>query len=289
MQSQGSHDAIGLAVRLAASLSDRPLPADAEAKLKGDAPMSGSDRAVIGEAFQDAVRSPRITDAQRQRLKDLIQEVASVIRAPEPPREAEPPPPPVMPASSPAGTNETPELTSPRRWPIMVAAIVLLAGIGAASWLAWSNYRTGRDWQDRAVAAAADVERVGAENDTLEGDIADLEKALKRSEADVRLLERRLSRAANEKARVEDEREQVTAMAERIAEVAVAYDDVASWFSACREEQSNLTSMVFDFESYYLSGQTYLISSQIDRATNTCGTAEQQLADLRSYIASLSP
>lgn len=125
-------------------------------------------------------------------------------------------------------------------------------------------------------------------NNTLEADLDDLGQALQRSEADVHLLEERVSRAADEKARAEDEREEVHAYAERITEIALAYDEVAQWFSACRDEQSVLTTMVFDFESYYLSNQTYLISNQINRANEVCRTAEGSLAALRSYVQALT-
>lgn len=176
----------------------------------------------------------------------------------------------------------------PRRWPWIVVGIVLIGALGTTSTLTWINYQAAENWREQANAAEADVERLQAENGTLEQDLADVREALEDSETDVRSLERRVSRAANEAARAADEREAANAMVERLNEVALAYDNVAEWFRDCRAAQSDLTSMVLNFESYYFANQTYLIDGQIDTVADICGTAEQYLFDLRSYVVALT-
>lgn len=196
-----------------------------------------------------------------------------------------------LPGPSPAPVPTAAQVQSvrnhPRWWPLATAIAVAVVGITAASWVAYDNYQTGLGWQAQYAASEADNDALQAENDTLESDLKATKHALERSEADVVVMEAKVANIANEKARVEDEREHITALAERVAEVADAYDDVAAWFQSCRAEQAALTEMVFDFEAYFYAGQTWRIYEQIDRAGNSCGTAESQLAALRRYVDAL--
>lgn len=266
-----THDAISLAVGLAERLGGHPLPDGTVERLRASDVLAADECEAINQAFDDALTSPRLTAEQRQRFEQLVAQVADAH------------PELVAPVEDDTVDDERPA----PRWLRIVAVAVLSIVLVASSVLAWSNYRTGRDWHVRAQAAEADVDRLVAENDTLEQDLAAATDALERSEADVRLLERRVSQAADLKARAEDEREMATAYAERITEIALAYDEVAQWFSACRQEQSTLTSMVFDFESYYYANQTYLVSNQVSAVTEACSTAESYLADVRRYVQAL--
>lgn len=174
-----------------------------------------------------------------------------------------------------------------RRWGLVLRGVAVGAAVAVPSYLAWFNLDVGQQWQARSVAAEADVASLETENDQLETDLSDLRQVLYSSERDVGRLEERVAELASEKAEVEDERETANAVAERITEVAIAYDEVAEWFQLCRAEQVLLTDMVFDFETYYDWGQTYLISDQIDNAAYACDTAEWRLASLRDYVDAL--
>lgn len=288
---EDGRDPVELAIAFTRRLSDQALPADTAAKLRGERPMSPADRVQVAAGFRGALASPALTGDQRGQLRSLLGSVtrhdpalAAVVDATEAGRTHR------APADSPAARPAA-EPVSPRRrrWPRIVVAAFVVAALGTTSSLAWANYRSGQDWRQRAAAAQADVERLTLANDTLASDLDDLGESLRRSESDVALLEKRASRAGNARARAEDEREMANAYAERITEIALAYDEVAQWFSACRTEQSTLTTMVFDFEDYYVTGQTHLVSNQISRAADTCGTAEGYLADLRAYVQALSP
>lgn len=290
-------DPVALAIAFAERLGGETLPGHAAEKLRGDQPMSSADRVQINHAFQRTLANAALSDQQRDRLRDLINIVTAgypdMADAGSDHGGLPDPHPDLAPERStsdtaPSGLGAARATRRPRRWIWITVAVGLVGALAATSYLAWANYRTGEDWRVRAQAAQADVDRLATANNTLEADLDDLGQALQRSEADVHLLEERVSRAADEKARAEDEREEVHAYAERITEIALAYDEVAQWFSACRAEQSALTTMVFDFESYYLSNQTYLISNQINRANEVCGTAESSLAELRSYVQALA-
>lgn len=314
------HDPVELALAFAQQLGGQGLPPRAGEKLRGDTQMSRADREQIGGAFRRTLASPKLTNGQRNRVRELLEavtsrdpELAVIIDAlePAPPPADAPahigidqsatarstpgdrPPPPPMHAQTPtdmatsSGRNRR-EVPDQRRWPYVALAVTVAAAFAGVSYLAWTNHQSGVAWQQRAAAAQADVDRLTRANESFEADLDELGESLRRSEADVALLEKRTSRAADEKARAEDEREMAHAYAERITEVVVAYDDVAEWFSACRSEQSALTTMVVDFEDYYFAGQTHLIATQINRAADTCMTAERHLSDLRSYVHALN-
>jgi hypothetical protein len=175
-----------------------------------------------------------------------------------------------------------------RRWPMVVAVAVALAAVGSTGYLAWANYQTGEQWRERAAAAETDVDRLVAANDQLETDLDDTRAALVRSETDVAEFEERVAGLANEKARVEDEREHVEAQAERIVEIAIAYDDVASQFQRCVDETNEFTSMMVDADYYYQTGQWYLVSLQASDADRACDAAQSELWTLRSYVDALA-
>lgn len=177
---------------------------------------------------------------------------------------------------------------TPRRWLVVVAVVAVLAGVSVPSYLAHANYRTGQEWKERAAAAEADVETLRGANSRLGDDLDSVQSALRRSERDVDHLEGRVAAVANEKAQAEDEREMMAALAERVAEIAMAYDEVARWFQACRREQATLTSMALDLDSYVYSGRSPVVSGQISRVSQTCDAAETRLTTLRQYVAELA-
>lgn len=197
------------------------------------------------------------------------------------------PPPRAAPAVGPPTSQSEHAREAPRRWPLITAIIIGLAGIGVASWVAYANYQAGLAWAAQYEASEADNDALQAENDMLESDVDRTQQALDRSEADVAVMEARVAQVANEKARVEDEREQVIAMAERIAEVAGAYDVVASKFQACRIETRDFTQMMVDADYYFETYQWHLVSSQARRTDRACADAEASLAALRGYVDEL--
>lgn len=170
---------------------------------------------------------------------------------------------------------------------LLAGSIVAALVLGALGYVAYANYVSGQQWQERAELAGIDVQRLTQERDQLETDVSTVKSALKSSEKDVAQLERRVSLIADEKAQAEDEREGATAYAKRLSEVAVAYDQVATQFQICRSENDRFYEIMLDFEYYYDTGQLNLVDDQARIACGECGAAEGYLKDLRGYVDAL--
>jgi uncharacterized membrane-anchored protein YhcB (DUF1043 family) len=173
------------------------------------------------------------------------------------------------------------------RWQMLVGSIFAAVILGVLGYVAFANHARGQQWQERAELARIDVQRLTQERETLEADLTTVKRALKSSEKDVKKLERRLSQVSDEKAQVEDERENATAYAERLREVAIAYDDAGTLFQICRDENDRWLEMMGDFDYYYHTGQTYLIDDQARTTAEACARADSYLTDLRSDVDAL--
>jgi chromosome segregation ATPase len=171
---------------------------------------------------------------------------------------------------------------------IRAALAVLLVAVVAVSAVGYHNYRTGRQWRERAQLAERDVQRLSEQADERQRQLSDVRAALERSERDVARLERRLAGLADEKARAEDERESATAAAERIAEIAGAYDLVATQFQMCRLESGRFTDLLVDADYYWETGQWTVVTRQAATADAACAEAETRLEELRGYVDALA-
>jgi hypothetical protein len=178
---------------------------------------------------------------------------------------------------------------------LRVLGVALLAvGCGVLGFLVWQNYQRAEEWRasygalqqdhDAALAANEDLSDV---NDELSASVEELSSTLEASEADVARLEQRVSDLAHEKAVVEDEREFIATYAERLAEVSVAYDELAGLFSTCVREQETFTDMMVNFDLYWNTGTTYVVSEQATRTGEVCGSAQGYLIELRRYVDAL--
>lgn len=167
--------------------------------------------------------------------------------------------------------------------PWAMAAFVCALAVTAigAGWVAYRHHETARLWQAQTQVAEEHGALLAARN-------AELEAAFQRSEGDVATLEARVSQTANEKAQVEDEREQMTMVADRFMEISVAYDTVASQFARCIDEQMAWTGMMVDFGLYWSSNSTHLVSQQGAITSEICGGAQASLHGLRDYIDALA-
>jgi chromosome segregation ATPase len=177
-------------------------------------------------------------------------------------------------------------------WITSISVLVVLCGLlGAAAWVNHGN--VGR-WQDTADQAAAErdaaqnlADELSDEVGVLEGHLDEVKEALAVSEGDVADLEGRLGDVANEKALVEDEREAISAAADRIAEVAVAYDDLADLFSECVSAQQEFSNMMVNYEAYWYSGQAYVVEDHARYTGQVCGSAQSFLVEIRRYVNAL--
>lgn len=172
--------------------------------------------------------------------------------------------------------------------PAIALLLALSVVAGAAGFLAWRNQQIGRQWQARALAAERDVERLVERSERLSDELADVRGALDASERDVGSLERRLAGLADEKAQAEDEREFANAAAERIAEIAGAYDAVATQFQVCRYENGVFTDMLAAVTVSSDTAEWAALTEQAATADAACAAAESRLDELRGYVDALS-
>ena len=101
------------------------------------------------------------------------------------------------------------------------------------------------------------------------------QRAITRSEADVRSLERRQRRLANEKAQVEDARAQLALERDAIAEEADVLGNVAAAFVTCKNGLVELLN-------YVLADNDGAAAAIVGRVDGDCEVAEGELS---SYIA----
>ena len=165
----------------------------------------------------------------------------------------------------------------------LVLCFLLLAGAGAAAgYLAFTNKERADLWEARAVDLEGDVaalERVVAERtddlnertddlNAMAAKIVQAERTIARSEADVRSLEQRQRRLANEKAQVEDARA-------ALALQASAMEDVAGAFIECNDG-------LVEYLGYIVEEDYVSASSEYGRINGYCQDAEDRLAQ---YLA----
>jgi chromosome segregation ATPase len=147
-----------------------------------------------------------------------------------------------------------------------------------ASYLAFVNRERADRWETRANALEGDIgdlegqlnQRTSLAND-LAGKVQELQRAVTRSEGDVRGLERRQRKLANEKAQVEDQRAGLVLQAATLQTVAQTY-------SECSGGLSDLLQAVV-YEDYGW------ITANADRIVATCNAAEGQFDDYKSNYA----
>jgi len=161
---------------------------------------------------------------------------------------------------------------------VITLAVLLLVTAAGASYLAFVNRERADRWETRANALEGDIgdlegqlnQRTSLAND-LAGKVQELQRAVTRSEGDVRGLERRQRKLANEKAQVEDQRAGLVLQAATLQTVAQTY-------SECSGGLSDLLQAVV-YEDYGW------ITANADRIVATCNAAEGQFDDYKSNYA----
>ncbi len=107
------------------------------------------------------------------------------------------------PSWPPAGSPPAPAVR--RRWPWVVAVVLLFAVAGAAVGVAWEQRSVAAEWRDRAVALEAQRDEAVDRNRSLERQLGEVVDVVGTSERDVAELEDRVRELAGEKALAEDE------------------------------------------------------------------------------------
>jgi hypothetical protein len=161
---------------------------------------------------------------------------------------------------------------------VITLAVLLLVTAAGASYLAFVNRERADRWETRANALEEDLgglegqlnQRTSLAND-LAGKVQELQRAVTRSEGDVRGLERRQRKLANEKAQVEDQRAGLVLQAATLQTVAQTY-------SECSGGLSELLQAVV-YEDYGW------INANADQIIATCNAAEGEFTDYKNNFA----
>jgi septal ring factor EnvC (AmiA/AmiB activator) len=163
---------------------------------------------------------------------------------------------------------------------LAIALLVIVAGL--AGYFAWENRERADSWDDRAGDLETNVkslnellvERSESLNERTEelnamaAKVQEAERTIARSESDVRSLERRQRRLANEKAQVEDARAALALEAEALGEVAGA-------FITCKQGLDRLLG-------YVLADDLGAANAIVAGVDGNCRAAEGELS---SYLA----
>jgi hypothetical protein len=176
---------------------------------------------------------------------------------------------------------------SRRRRRLLVGAIALAIGLlvvvgGLAGYVAWENRARADRWEERATDLETNVESLNdllverseslnertEELNAVAAKVQDAERTIARSESDVRSLERRQRRLANEKAQVEDARAALALEAEALGEVAGA-------FITCKQGLDRLLG-------YVLADDLGAANAIVAGVDGDCRAAEGELS---SYLA----
>jgi hypothetical protein len=118
-----------------------------------------------------------------------------------------------------------------RRWPWVLAVLVLLAGVGVAAGVALDQRDVAAAWQDRALELEGQRDDAIGRGAALQDQLDEVASLLAVSERDVAQLEDRVRELADEKAQAEDtattvqvERDVVLDVSQRIADATESLD-----------------------------------------------------------------
>ncbi len=165
-----------------------------------------------------------------------------------------------------------------RRWGLGVAlAVAILGAAGAGAWAA-DTYRTGSQWQERAIAETQRADAAEARVAELLSERDDLADRLERSEADVADLEGRLAELAGEKAGAEDTAALAAEVAEDLAGLSQRGAEVGAALRACVADTVALTNDVLAAAPGALD--PVATNARIDEINSGCAAAEDDYARL---------
>ena len=165
-----------------------------------------------------------------------------------------------------------------RRWGLTAAlAVAILGAAGVGAWAA-DTYRTGSEWQERAIAEIQRADAAEARVAELLAERDDLADRLARSEADVADLEGRLAELAGEKAGAEDTAALAAEVAEDLAHLSQRGAEVGAALRACVADTVALTNDVLAAAPGALDPAA--TNARIDEINSGCAAAEDDYARL---------
>lgn len=197
---------------------------------------------------------------------------------------SQPRPSPSEPPDAPAGPSPV------RRWALRVVIVLLGAAAGTGGLLAYANYTSAQRWQQTAEANAARAERHAGQRDEALAASEEAAEALAASEADVRRLEGRIRELADEKAQVEDERQQLMLTAASYADLLGRVRVSADAVDTCVEYMAELNNRSTEAWNLMVQGGDPDIDALNQLRATTfdfCNTARERHAATVAYVEQL--
>lgn len=226
-------------------------------------------------------------------------------RTPPPDAGYQDPPQPIGPAAPASGVfaeggariGATPGSAPPpakqrRRWPWVLALVVVLAAAGLAAGVALDQRETALQWQERAVALEAQRDDAMDRGDELEGQFDELVAVVEASESDVAMLEERIRQLADEKAQAEDAA--TTVQVERDVVVDLTNDIAAATDSldACVDRLFDLQAASVEAFNQSAAGDPVDVeplNAQARETTSFCNDARAAAARASAAAQQLTP
>lgn len=120
-----------------------------------------------------------------------------------------------------------------RRWPWVVAVVLLGALAGTSGAIAWDQRETAAQWQERAEELEDRRDEALGRGEALQDQLDDLADLLAASEVDVAELEERIRELADEKAQAQDTATTVQVERDVLADVSTQVASAVEALDAC--------------------------------------------------------
>lgn len=169
------------------------------------------------------------------------------------------------------------------RW-LLGALVVLVLALAGVGYLAYRNYETGIMWH-------AEHDEVQQALDASEERATSLNEKLDESEADVVQLERRISSLADEKARAEDRRNDMSLRAAAWRELSDRVSANAVGMDGCIDLMTQLINLqISSWNTDQLGGyvDTHGLNRLTDEVFAHCGQVRDEARALRQFVRELS-
>lgn len=134
-----------------------------------------------------------------------------------------------------------------RRWPWIVAIVLLVVLTGTAGAVAWEQRAVAGEWRDRALTVEDQRDDARGRAEAMQTQLDEIASMLTTSETDVGQLEDRIRELADEKARAEDTATTVQVQRDVLARVSSRIADAISALDQC-------VSRMFELQSATVAG-----------------------------------
>lgn len=169
-----------------------------------------------------------------------------------------------------------------RRWPWVVAVVLLVAVAGAAGAMAWDQRETAAAWRDRAEALEDQRDDALGRGEALQGQLDHLADLLATSETDVADLEERIRELADEKAQAQDTATTVQVERDVLADVSTQIASAVDALDACVTRLFDLHESSVEAFNRAAAGEPVDVGPLNEQATSTtdfCNEARSAAAD----------